>query len=403
MASEAKRRFPRVLGVLLDGAPDNGHDALRGIVDATRGHHDVTLELMSRERLMGCRDRLAAVVALSPDKPLAQAMHRRRVPVVAILGQLPAHLACTVTIDDERVGALGAEHLLDQGLTRLVFLHAPFAFSEARARGFVRVAKPALPREHARSLVARPAYSYRRPLYVRTIERWLAEQSKPLGVMCWNDGTAANVIECCHALKLRVPDDVAVLGVDNDIRFHEVRGVGLSTVDVGYARLGREAAALALRIAAGQPRPGKPVLVAPEGVVKRASTDAVHVDDALVMRALRWVRDRSCAGVSPRDVIEAMGVSRSGLNMRFRAALGRSLGEEIRAVRLREATRMLVETDTPLTDVALSCGYTDLPHFCNAFRKATRQTPQAFRLAAARQGAGTPPASPRRVHGPARR
>lgn len=383
MARRHDRRWPHVLG-FLDAGPVLSARILDGIIDVIRERPDWTLETLTHQRLLECRDRLAAVVAVTPDAELAGLLRRRRAPLVSIHGHLPDHVATTVTLDDERVGELGAEHLLGCGLDRIVYLGRDEAFSHARARGFARVARrdagvdrPA--KEHVTCL----RWSYRRPLYQRTIAKWLATLRPPVGIMAWNDDAASLVVGACETLGLRVPDDVAVLGVDNDVRFCEVRRVTLSTVDTNLRRLGYEAAQCAVRIAGGEPRPGKPILVPPAGVVARASTDVIRVSDELVVEAVRWLRARACSGIQPRHVIEAVGVSRSLLNGRFRAALGRSIGDEIRVARIARARRMLTETQTPLTEIALSCGFADLSHFCNVFRREYGITPGRYRKAAA--------------------
>lgn len=215
--------------------------------------------------------------------------------------------------------------------------------------------------------------------------RWLRGLPRPLGVLAGNDSCARRVLEACRQLRLRVPDDVAVLGVDNDELTCELAMPPLSSIAQGTEQIGYRAAELLDELMSGRRTQPAHLVVPPLGLVKRQSTDLQSIDEALVSRALDFVRAHATDPADVSDVVRALDVSRSTLEVRFRARLGRTVYEEIRRVRLQEARRLLLTTRLPLDEVARRSGYRTVHYLCHVFRRELGQTPGQFRT---RQGAG---------------
>jgi len=208
---------------------------------------------------------------------------------------------------------------------------------------------------------------------------WLRRLPKPVGVMACNDDRGELVIEASKMADLGVPDEVAVVGVDNDALICDLCSPPLSSVAEDLQKIGYEAAEMLDRMIQGRER-GKPTqCIRPTHVVARQSTDVPAMDDLAVVTALRFIRRSRQANIGVQQVVEQTGLSRRSLEQRFRQALGRSIHEEIQRVRLEQLTCMLVETSKSVTDIAGLLGFPDAAHICRLFRKAKGMSPTAYR------------------------
>ena len=175
--------------------------------------------------------------------------------------------------------------------------------------------------------------------------RWLADLPKPVGVMACNDDRGREVLEACRAAKVRIPEEVAVIGVDNDELLCELSDPPLSSVTFGAERAGFEAAALLEQLMAGRPKKPSQSLPGALGVVARRSTEVVLHEDQEIAAALRFIHDNAGRPIRVYDVVASLGDARRTLEIRFQQVLGRSIHEEIRRARLERAKRLLLETD----------------------------------------------------------
>jgi LacI family transcriptional regulator len=176
-----------------------------------------------------------------------------------------------------------------------------------------------------------------------------------------------------------VPEEAAVVGVENDETLCTLASPRLSSVAFDGERVGYEAATLLARLMEGGRPPAEPIVVPPPGLVVRQSSDIVALDDPAVAAAVRSIREHACHGVTVSDVVRACGLSRSVLERRMRAALGRPPGEEIVRARFAEVKRLLVETDLPLAAIADRCGIEHPQYMAEAFKRLFGVTPGRFR------------------------
>jgi LacI family transcriptional regulator len=190
------------------------------------------------------------------------------------------------------------------------------------------------------------------------IAQWLTSLPKPVGMMTCHDDRGLQTLDACRRAALRVPDDVAVIGVDNDTNLCNLRTPPMSSIVVNPSRVGYAAAELLTRLMEGAPRPSEPVLLGPpRGVVPRQSTDVLSIEDEDVAAALRIVRERATSGLQVSEVISSIRHSRSTLERRVKAALGRTLKAEITRVRVERAKLLLQETELPVGVVAIRSGF----------------------------------------------
>jgi len=361
-------------------------DVLHGIAQYTRGRRggawSIYLEQEPAERIPNLKTWHGdgMIVAIRSRK-LAAALAELPVPIVAMGGLAAGWPFPNVSSDSAATGRMGAEHLLDRGFTQFAYCglaatvvthysadrEAPFV-ERVRERGYPCVSYKAR-RATARSWDGLQA----------DLAAWLGSLDKPVGVMACNDTHARHVLEACRKAGLDVPDDVAVLGVDNDALMCELSNPPLSSIDLAADAIGYQAAALLDRLMAGQAAPGEPVLLAPRGVVARHSTDVLAMEDRDVARAVRFIREHAWEGIGVDDVVDDVPLARRALERRFRRILGRSPHAEIRRVQIARAKELLARTELTVERVARQSGFQYVQYMRQVFRRETGMTPGQFR------------------------
>lgn len=312
---------------------------------------------------------------------LARVLMALRKPVVSVAGVLPELPLPHVMVDHAEVGRLAARHFLERGVRNFGFVGYPqHAFSVGRERGFRAVIESAgfqVAAFHERQQrIQDPTGLW---ICNEPLIRWIERLPKPVGILASNDIQGAQVSEYCRQLGLVVPDQVAIVGVDDDDLLCELSRPPLSSVALPGERIGYEAARLLDRCFKGA-IPGKRIIVLPPaGVVVRQSSDLLGVPDAQVSAALRFIRDNSSRPIQVRDVLREVPVARRALERRFRKWLQRSISEEIRRVRLERSRQLLLQTDMSLAAVAINSGFRDGRQLSVVFRRETGLTPSAFR------------------------
>jgi LacI family transcriptional regulator len=209
--------------------------------------------------------------------------------------------------------------------------------------------------------------------------RWLQSLPKPVGVMACNDVCGREVLQACASAGLSIPDDVAVVGVDNDDMMCELSNPPLSSVALDIENAGYAAARILDDLMRGRRTRNRIVYVEPTHVAARRSTDFIAQDDPVLTTALRMIRDHSRLGIGVPEVAERVGVPRRTLERRFAHTIGRSILGEIMRNRIEHAKRLLLETDLPCYNVGTAAGFGSVKSFTRAFRQAVRCPPERFR------------------------
>jgi LacI family transcriptional regulator len=212
------------------------------------------------------------------------------------------------------------------------------------------------------------------------LARWLKALPKPVALLACNDMRGQQIVTACAEAGIAVPDEVAVLGIDNDDVQCELANPPLSSIDPNVEQIGYEAAALLDRMIAGDPPPSARVLVEPCGVVTRRSTDVLAIANRDVAEAIRFVRERaSSPGLKIEDLLTRLNLSRATLNRWFRKWLGRSPSAEITRVRLGRVQDLLATTALPLEEIAQRSGFQHVESMCRMVKRVTGQTPGELR------------------------
>ena len=310
----------------------------------------------------------------------ARAARRLGIPVVNLSGTLRnAHLP-RVMVDQYAIGRLAAEHLLDHGLRRLAYCGTSgLWYSHQRGLGFSeRAKKVGVPCQI--SDILKPTNT-RMPWCRRVapLDRWLQRLPRPIGVLAMNDHLARVVADECRRLGLNVPHEVAVIGSDNDPVVCEFSQPTLSTVSCNAWRVGYEAAALLDRLMAGKAPPPHDILIPPDGVIARQSTDTVNVDDTSVAAAVRFMRDHLDEALGVDQVSRHITISRRQLELRFRRALGRSPHDYLCRLRVESAKRLLeLPEHAKLQGIVAACGFSNVLHLRRAFQRLAGMTPLEY-------------------------
>lgn len=317
------------------------------------------------------------VILRSTTPALAERLRARGLPAVDLNDRYDDLGLPRLASDMAAIGRLAADHLLRRGFRNVAFCgFEDEAWCEARLAGVRERVEPcAVFRSPWRGL-REHAWQEERD----AIGAWLRALPRPLGVVACNDVRGHHVLDACRTLGLSVPEEVAVVGVDNAATFCALCDPPLSSVVPDAERLGYEAAALLDRLMRGESAPTIRE-IPPKGVATRQSTDSVAIEDPLVARCVRFIRENAHHPIGVDDVLARAGVSRSTLERRFRAALDRSPHDEIGRARLKRVKTLLRETDWPLARIAEASGF-DYPEYMMVqFKRETGMTPSQWRLA----------------------
>lgn len=330
-----------------------------------------------------------AIVMMKKDAPKLTAFVRELrdagIPVVNISGQLAVNIPPTVCGDDPLIGKLAAEHFAERRFTNVAWFSSKWGrVHRLRFTGFAKTWADVAPNA---GTPLRFVWSEHAPMKADTgwpeFSRWLGDclstARKPLGVFAYSDYDASRVIAICRERGLDVPGEVAVLGVDNNPIICENQIVPISSVNHNLERIGHAGAALLDRLMNGGTAPEKPVLIAPQGITLRRSTDTVAVNHPVLRSAMSYIKSNLSDPIGAPQIADGIGISRLQLDRLFAKELGISVGREIVRQRLVQAKLLLRNTDAPLTEIAARTGFCNSAYLANVFKSETGLTPGAWR------------------------
>jgi LacI family transcriptional regulator len=211
------------------------------------------------------------------------------------------------------------------------------------------------------------------------LARWVKRLSKPIAVMACNDDRGLQLLDACRRADVHVPDDVSVLGVDNDEFMCGLATPSLSSIDINLEGIGYRAAQLLDQLMRGKQPPARPVLLPAQEVICRQSTDSLAIDDRALSAAVRYLRQHACDRIRMRDVTQATGVERRTLERKMKRMFGRSPKDELLRIQIDEAKRLLLTTELSIKAVSDRTGFLTSRYFSNVFRKRVGMAPGQFR------------------------
>ncbi len=396
-ANRKIRALPRV-ALLVETTLGSGRDMLKGIAKyiSERGPWSIYHEPWSvgdeRAEWLARWDG-DGIIARLRHSDFVGAVKKSGHPVVDVLGEHGDPVIPLVHVDDGAIAELASRHLISIGLRHFGFCGIAGAnWSDRRKRRFVEIVRgegfSCDEFEWPASLTGRGGRAW--DLSQSRLSAWLKALPKPVGVMVCSDQRGVAVLDACRRANIAVPEQAAVIGVDNDDALCSVCDPPLTSVMPNHVEVGYRAAARLDSMLRGGSIRGRSSLVQPAGIQTRRSTDTLAINDVAVLKALHFIRNHACEGVSVDEAARYAGVSRSVLQRRFRRLLGHTIHDELVTARVHRAMRLLSDGDLPIPEIAEVAGFRHQEYLGVVFKSFTGRTPAAFRRESQRRAdAGT--------------
>lgn len=378
--------------LLIESSRAYGRGCLLGVAAYVRSHGRWSVLHIERGLTEGLPKFLKSwkgdgVIARIENEKIAKAVAELGVPAVDLRGSHRPPGGAMLDTDPRIVTRMAAEHFLDIGFRNFAYMGYPGVdFSDRRLAAFEEYLKSRgihvhvyAPHSSFQTSTDVLGWEARGELEGGAIAEWLQSLPRPLAVFACNDVRGRQIIDACAQSELSVPEEVAVIGVDDDEVICELSNPPLSSVQPDTLRLGYEGAALLDTMMNGQKAPAETIYIPPKGISHRLSSEAAAVDDREVAIAMQLIRDHACEGLSVQEVVDRLHVSRSTLERRFHAAFRRSPATEIERVRMSRAKLLLMETRYKLSKIATMTGYGTASQFATAFKRHAGLTPGEFR------------------------
>lgn len=328
------------------------------------------------------------ILARIVDRRLATAVLRKKLPAVDLRGAFTDLGLPYVDTDNRLVVRLAFEHLWERGFRHFGYCGVPRkqnVWVDDRMERFVRRVEKAGRRCHL-FLGTLGQYKTAKMKDERPqIAKWMASLPKPIGILACNDDRGQQVLDACLQIGVQVPEEVAVIGVDNDEFLCELSNPRLTSIAMNLADVGYQAAAVLHGLMSGRRAGKKRLMIRGMRLVARDSTDVLAVEDPDTRTALEFIRQNAERLISVTEVAQAASVSRRVLERKFQRNLGRTPNEEIARVRLERARLLLIDTDLSLAVIAAKIGMGTASYFGYVFRRRFGVTPAEFRQRAARE------------------
>jgi LacI family transcriptional regulator len=320
------------------------------------------------------------IIGLLFHGDVADALQGLEVPLVNTTSTLSRWEVPLIEADHEHVGRMAAEYFLDKGYCHFGFFGSAWTHvSRTREAGYrERLTQSgfALASCHAEYLPRPPVGASWRHVD-KQVADWLRTLPKPVAILCSNDVPARDLADVCRQLQLKVPQEVALLGVDNDELECGLTWPSLSSIEL--PALGYEAARLLDGLMRGKKPPAKAIFLPPIRVVTRQSTDMRAVDNPVVVAALDFIRANLVDEFTVDDIANGAGVGRRDLERKFRATLGRSVLDEVRTARVDRVRQLLGDTQLSMAAIAQRAGFSGSRRMAVVFRETTGVTPRQYR------------------------
>ncbi|KEA53053.1 MULTISPECIES: D-xylose utilization transcriptional activator XylR [Mangrovibacter] len=355
-------------------------------LQASQSEWDIFIEEDFRTRIDNIKDWLGdGVIADFDDPEIETLLAGTTVPIVGVGGSYhdpaqypPVHYIAT---DNYALVEQAFLHLKERGVNRFAFYGLPASSGKRWASE----------REYAfRQLVQKE--QYRGVIYQgletapenwqhaqNRLADWLQTLPPQTGIIAVTDARARHLLQACEHLHIPVPEKLCVIGIDNEELTRYLSRVGLSSVAQGTRQMGYQAARVLHRLLDHETPPLQRILVPPVRVVARRSTDFRSLHDPAVIQAMHYIRNHACKGIKVEQVLDAVGISRSNLEKRFKEEVGETIHSVIHSEKLEKARTLLISTSLSINEISQVCGYPSLQYFYSVFKKGYDTTPKEYR------------------------
>ncbi|MDQ1214221.1 XylR family transcriptional regulator [Pantoea anthophila] len=211
------------------------------------------------------------------------------------------------------------------------------------------------------------------------LTEWVMSLPEGTGIVAVTDSRARHLLQICENADIPVPEKIAIIGIDNEELTQYLSGISLSSVVHGAMKMGSCAAGILHKLLKGESLPLQRIVVPPLKLVERRSTNYRSVTDPYVTRAMNYIRNNACRGIKAEQVIHFTGISRTSLEIRFKAHLGSTIHTFIHNEKIEHARHLLMTTSLSMKEIALTAGYPSVQYFYLVFRKTYNFTPKEYR------------------------
>ena len=377
-------KLPHV-ALFVETSRSYGRNILEGVIDYINEHGPWSIYLQPDgldspppHWLKGWRG--DGILARINSAKMADAISEAAVPVVDLRFAIPYLGFPAVGIQNRKVVELAFEHLSNNGFTQFAFYgphHSEVVGIDLRRDFFKQLTVESGFQCHFLDVSNHSFTSWDEEQ--ERIGNWLKQLPKPIGLMASNDSLGQQILDACRRVDVLVPEEVAVIGVDNDELLCRVSRPPLTSVDINTRRVGFEAARLLGKLMAGQNAPDEPLLLPPRCVVARESTNVLATTDRELALAIRHIREHACEGLHVDELLRATGIARRSLERGTRKLLRRSPKQEIVRVQIETAKQLLLSSNLTAADIAKKCGFHEAQYFSHVFHNKVGVPPAKFR------------------------
>lgn len=318
------------------------------------------------------------ITLLYPDrKDIIDFIRKAEVPVVNLTNDVDC--GHKVLLDNRCCGEMAADHFLDRGFQHTAFLKFSGASDIVnRLTGFKNSIEAA-GKDFTLLDWAERKSKRSDNNWMRWLQQQLQQLPKPVGILAQSDNAANRLICACEATGLLIPEQVAVIGIDNNEMVCSSAAIPISSIDSNRERLAYEAASLLDRIMAGEKGSSEPLIIAPREIIIRQSTNILAIEHPQVATALRFIWENYSTRITVEDVLKTSTMSRCGMYRAFERYVGRSIGSELSRKRISKAQSLLANSELKHYEIAEASGFTSAEQFSRAFSREVGITPTEYR------------------------
>ena len=381
------------IAVAAERASAYGRNFICGVAEVAERHPEWDLVLIDPLSIAAkAKEPFDGWICRVADRRTASALAKSNRPVVDCLCESDFPGFASVKTDADAIGRLAAEHFIKHRFANFAFCgYRRVAFSDRRRNAFAAfleqkgfppaIYRPPFTRQNRFGSDFLLGTRVESPPDSDALADWIRRLPKPVGVFCCDDLRASQVISLCRALAIAVPDEVAIIGVDDDPIYCMFSTPRISSIDPNASAIGKTAAdTMALMLSDRKTTTNPPrIVVPPRGIVERESTNTYPHAPSWFADALSFIRSDATKGISASDVFRHVGFSRTLVERAFRENIASSVQKQIAAVRIDEAKRLLDTTSLPVKEVAAQSGFSSLEYLSRAFATATGLSPSAWR------------------------
>ncbi len=330
------------------------------------------------------------LISLKPDGIIAEVfslhlekiLNESSIPYLDVSESVSTITDRKVCADNRKIGQLAAKHFLERGFTNFAYFGGKnIHFAKLREVGFAETLHECgLNYSVFRKRLRLDFYGSNVLGEISTrFYQWLRSLPKPAAIFTCNDAYALIVNESCRQLGFHVPDDIAILGVDNDEQFCQLEAPALSSIELPARQIGLEAAAMLDDLIHDKPLSRSPKIIPPLGIVLRQSTDIVAIEDNKLAAAIKFIREHADSPITVNDICKALYISRRSLETSMKKQLGHTPLAEINRNHIERAKTLLLNTDMQMPNIASSSGFNSPERMSVVFKKLAGITPSQYR------------------------